>query len=77
MQAVVAQCSSHTDISLDNDEAREFSTRVRDVGQQLATRNVKQGVSINEGMTTYDASCHLLYGQKAGDASLKDARRDS
>jgi glycolate oxidase iron-sulfur subunit len=56
---------------LDNDEAREFSTRVRDVGQQLATRNVKQGVSINEGMTTYDTSCHLLYGQKAGDASLK------
>ena len=56
---------------LDNDEAREFSTRVRDIGQQLATRNVKQGVSINEGTTTYDTSCHLLYGQKAGDSSLK------
>jgi glycolate oxidase iron-sulfur subunit len=56
---------------LDNDEAHDFSTRVRDVGQQLATRHMKQGVSIDEGTTTYDTSCHLLYGQKAGDASLK------
>ena len=56
---------------VDNDEAREFSARVRDVSQQLATRNTKQGVSIDEGTTTYDASCHLLYGQKAGDSSLK------
>jgi glycolate oxidase iron-sulfur subunit len=56
---------------LDNDEASEFSARVRDVSQQLATQNMKQGVSIDEGTTTYDVSCHLLYGQKAGDSSLK------
>ena len=56
---------------LDDDEAREFSSRVRDIGQQLATATIREGVSIDQTATTYDTSCHLLYGQKAGDASLK------
>jgi glycolate oxidase iron-sulfur subunit len=56
---------------LDNDDARMFSNRVRDIGQQLATTNIRQGSNIDQKTTTYDTSCHLLYGQKAGDASLK------
>ncbi len=56
---------------LGEDEAYEFSSRVRDVSQQLATRKLKEGISIDEGTVTYDTSCHLLYGQKAGDASMK------
>jgi glycolate oxidase iron-sulfur subunit len=53
--------------------ARQFSLRVRDVSQQLATREMRSGqspVKKNETVAC-DLSCHLLYGQKAGDASLK------
>jgi glycolate oxidase iron-sulfur subunit len=56
---------------LDDDEAYKFSARVRDVGQQLATQQKRIGANIDHGRATYDTSCHLLYGQKAGDASLK------
>lgn len=50
--------------------AANFSTRVRDVSQQLqqlephSTPN-----SATNAIVTYDISCHLLYGQHAGDAS--------
>jgi glycolate dehydrogenase iron-sulfur subunit len=56
---------------LHEEEANQFSGRVRDVGQQLATREIKQGASVGREDTTYDISCHLLYGQHAGEASLK------
>jgi glycolate oxidase iron-sulfur subunit len=56
---------------LHDDEAYKFSARVRDVGQQLATQQKRIGANIDHGRATYDTSCHLLYGQKAGDASLK------
>jgi glycolate oxidase iron-sulfur subunit len=56
---------------LHDQEAQQFSSRVRDVGQQLATRELRQGSTIDQTAMTYDTSCHLLYGQKAGDASLK------
>jgi glycolate oxidase iron-sulfur subunit len=62
---------------LPNDEkARQFSARVRDVSQQLATREMRVGESPvdNEEYVACDLSCHLLYGQKAGDASLKMLR---
>ncbi len=62
---------------LPNDErARQFSARVRDVSQQLATREMRAGESPvdNEEYVACDLSCHLLYGQKAGDASLKMLR---
>src|SRR5687768_7567023 len=66
---------------LANDElfaetARQFSARVRDVSQQLATREMRCGESPvdNEDLVACDSSCHLLYGQKAGDASLKMLR---
>lgn len=66
---------------LANDErcaesARQFSARVRDVSQQLATGEMRSGESPvdNEEYVACDLSCHLLYGQKAGDASLKMLR---
>jgi glycolate oxidase iron-sulfur subunit len=58
------------------DQARRFSARVRDVSQQLATREMRAGVSpLNKDeYVACDLSCHLLYGQKAGDTSLKMLR---
>lgn len=56
---------------LHDDDARAFSKRVKDVSQQLATVELKHGENIDEGVVTYDTSCHLLYGQRAGDTSLK------
>ncbi len=58
----------------DNDfaeRARKFSERVRDVSQQLQTVEIKRGAGGIEQVVTYDSSCHLLYGQHAGEAPLK------
>jgi glycolate oxidase iron-sulfur subunit len=49
--------------------AREFSARVRDVGQHLQAIGFRNGASLGFARTTYDASCHLLHGQHAADAS--------
>jgi glycolate oxidase iron-sulfur subunit len=66
--------------------ATQFSARVRDVSQQLETvetlkttglpvsnertvRDLQPSISAGERVT-YDASCHLLYGQHAGEAPL-------
>ncbi len=51
--------------------AREFSARVRDISQQLSETGILEGASLDQIVTTYDASCHLLYGQNAGDAPLR------
>lgn len=51
--------------------AIEFSARVRDIGQQLEARGFRNGAPIEPERTTYDASCHLLHGQKASAASLQ------
>jgi len=53
------------------ERAREFSARVRDVGQQLEAIGFRNGAPIGSTRTTYDASCHLLHGQRGADASLK------
>jgi glycolate oxidase iron-sulfur subunit len=53
------------------ERAREFSARVRDVGQQLEAIGFRNGAAIGSARTTYDASCHLLHGQRGADASLK------
>jgi glycolate oxidase iron-sulfur subunit len=53
------------------DRARQFSARVRDVSQQLETVQIKPAADISAASVTYDASCHLLYGQHAGEAPLK------
>lgn len=55
---------------LDTQGAAAFSARVRDVSQQLETREALKGAPIDE-RTTYDTSCHLLYGQHAGESSLR------
>jgi glycolate oxidase iron-sulfur subunit len=64
--------------------AAQFSSRVRDVSQQLQTveaeaapltdkaRSVPE--MTNGNCVTYDTSCHLLYGQHAGDASQQMLR---
>jgi glycolate dehydrogenase iron-sulfur subunit len=53
------------------EKARRFSARVRDVSQQLETVETKVGANVTSDVVTYDASCHLLYGQHAGEAPLK------
>jgi glycolate oxidase iron-sulfur subunit len=50
--------------------ARRFTARVRDISQQLE-EGVRKGAPVGNEKVTYDASCHLLYGQRAGDAPLK------
>jgi glycolate oxidase iron-sulfur subunit len=46
--------------------AREFSARVRDVSQQLKATGIRRAGSGEVEVTaTYDASCHLLHGQRA------------
>jgi glycolate dehydrogenase iron-sulfur subunit len=50
--------------------AKEFSARVRDIGQQLQAIGFRNGANVGFDRTTYDASCHLLHGQRAADASL-------
>lgn len=52
-------------------EAHKFSERVRDISQQLESREIKSGSPVSDEPLTYDASCHLLYGQHAGEAPLK------
>jgi glycolate oxidase iron-sulfur subunit len=64
--------------------AAQFSSRVRDVSQQLQTVAVLTAPSTDAVQTvpettngkrvTYDTSCHLLYGQRAGDASQEMLR---
>ena len=56
------------------ERARQFAERVRDVSQRLAATGIRVGAKLDEGSTTYDASCHLLYGQRAGDAPLEMLR---
>ncbi len=55
------------------ERARRFSTRVRDVSQQLETETIVSGAHLEETVT-YDASCHLLNGQHATEAPLKVLR---
>lgn len=52
------------------ERAKEFSLRVRDIGQQLHAIGFRNGAAIGFERTTYDASCHLLHGQHAADTSL-------
>jgi glycolate oxidase iron-sulfur subunit len=53
------------------ERAHSFSARVRDVSQQLETVEIKGGSAVTKDIVTYDSSCHLLYGQHAGEAPLK------
>lgn len=53
------------------EQALRFSARVRDVSQQLETVEIKSAPGTTTQPVTYDASCHLLYGQHGGEAPLK------
>jgi len=64
---------------LANDEeiaerAADFSARVRDVSQQLATTEMQTAPSPVQTSITYDTSCHLMYGQRSGEASERMLR---
>jgi len=64
---------------LANDEdlaerAANFSARVRDVSQQLATTNMRTAPSPVGQSVTYDTSCHLMYGQRGGETSERMLR---
>ena len=59
------------------EQAAEFSARVRDVSQQLEISGMRTAPSSVETYVTYDTSCHLLYGQRAGDASERMLRTAS
>jgi glycolate oxidase iron-sulfur subunit len=51
--------------------AVSFARRVRDVSQLLAGTGVRAGAPLGDAAaTTYDASCHLLHGQRAADEPL-------
>jgi glycolate dehydrogenase iron-sulfur subunit len=52
------------------ERAQKFSLRVRDIGQELERIGTVKRGKVADGSVTYDASCHLLYGQKAAAASL-------
>ena len=54
-------------------KAAEFSARVRDVSQQLATTGMRTAPSPVQNVT-YDTSCHLMYGQGSGEASERMLR---
>lgn len=51
-----------------------FSARVRDVSQQLETTGMRTAPTSVETQVTYDTSCHLLYGQRTGEASERMLR---
>ncbi len=52
------------------ERARSFSARVRDVSQQLQATGLRAGAAIPDTLMTYDASCHLLHGQRAASEPL-------
>jgi glycolate oxidase iron-sulfur subunit len=56
------------------ERAANFSARVRDVSQQLATIEMKTAPSPVDQSVTYDTSCHLMYGQRSGEASERMLR---
>lgn len=49
--------------------AANFSSRVRDVSQQLEICVMRTAPTAVDAHVTYDTSCHLLYGQHSGEAS--------
>ncbi|HEU4835267.1 MAG TPA: heterodisulfide reductase-related iron-sulfur binding cluster [Pyrinomonadaceae bacterium] len=55
-------------------KATRFSARVRDVSQQLATTEMRTAPSPMDQSVTYDTSCHLMYGQRSGEASERMLR---
>jgi len=59
------------DDPLFSERAHKFSSRVRDISQQLENVKLREGAGRQSETATYDASCHLLYGQHATEAPLE------
>jgi glycolate oxidase iron-sulfur subunit len=55
-------------------KAANFSARVRDVSQQLEASGMRTSAASVQTEVTYDTSCHLLYGQRGGEASERMLR---
>ncbi len=53
------------------ERAKELSSRVRDIGQELNSNLIDMKRDYRCEKTTYDASCHLLHGQHASGESLR------
>jgi glycolate oxidase iron-sulfur subunit len=70
-----AMLASYAHLLVDDEayaqKAKEFSARVRDIGQQLEVNGFRNGKYAGSERTTYDASCHLLHGQHGAAASMK------
>jgi len=56
------------------ERAAKFTARVRDVSQQLTTTEMRTAPSPMGQSVTYDTSCHLMYGQRSGEASERMLR---
>jgi Fe-S oxidoreductase len=74
-----AMLISYSHLLADDDEfaetAEHFSNRVKDVAQQLDNERIEPSAAARTmELVTYDASCHLLYGQRASDSSLRMLR---
>lgn len=54
-----------------SERALRFAKRVRDISQQLEHTAIIKGVRLTQETVTYDASCHLHYGQQARESPLK------
>jgi len=54
--------------------AQAFSARVRDISQHLEVTGIRRGAPLGREHVTYDASCHLLHGQRASEAPLRMLR---
>jgi glycolate oxidase iron-sulfur subunit len=54
--------------------AKAFSNRVKDVGQQVQSTMTATNATADGNIVTYDASCHLLYGQHAAESSVRMLR---
>ncbi|HLM54527.1 MAG TPA: (Fe-S)-binding protein [Pyrinomonadaceae bacterium] len=70
-----AMLASYAHLLEDDPEFKEraarFAARVRDVSQQLEATGIREGAPLDGEAATYDASCHLLHGQKAHTAPLR------
>lgn len=59
-----------SDDELFRERAEKFSARVRDVSQMFEAAKPLSATATDDGSVTYDASCHLMYGQHAAETSL-------
>ena len=69
-----AMLTTYAHLFVNDEKAANFSARVRDVSQQLATTEMRTAPSPVDQSVTYDTSCHLMYGQHSGEASERMLR---